>query len=554
MRQRSWNIRQRLLLLVASLAVPMNLLVVAALVQLAEQQRSSQLRSLQYTARAIVSATDASLLAYIALGRALAASPALLNDDLSAFREEAERAFPERKYQWLVVSDRDGQQAMNLLRPVGSKLPMRAGLASHRKALETGALVISDVFRGPVAQAWLVSLDFPIVRDGKIFRVMSVVLNTEIFRDLLASQNPPSNWLTGLADNHGNFIARLPYHEANAGQPASEGWRAVMNRSGIERLQALDGDMVWNANEISPLSGWKVGIGVKEAEIATPVWTTMGMAVAASAIVSLLSLLLALRLARGIASPLAELGPKAASLVTGQPEVLNSSLPEAAKVWDALETAMAKRAEAERLGRLLTDELAHRVKNTLAVVQALALQSLRSSSDPAAFVKGFSERLALLSRAHDLLTKAAWTSAQLDEIVKAAVAPFQRPGLDVFSIAGPRVEVPSNAAITLSLMLHELATNASKHGALRNAEGRIAVNWSLSDGPAPAVHLVWREAGKMSVMRTAHQGFGGRLLATGIAQLGGRIDFSWPADGIIVGLTFPVPSNRAPARSGEASS
>src|SRR6185503_16305853 len=114
----------------------MNLLVVIALVLLAGQERGTQMRSLQYTARTIVTAVDAQLTAHIAVGRALAASPALLTDDLAAFRIEAERALPDRRREWLVVHDVSGQQLMNLLRPPGEPLPMRGSRASHREALE----------------------------------------------------------------------------------------------------------------------------------------------------------------------------------------------------------------------------------------------------------------------------------------------------------------------------------------------------------------------------------------------------------------------------------
>jgi two-component sensor histidine kinase len=541
MRPAAWSIRRRLLLLVAALAVPMNLLVVAALVQLADREREAQQRNLQYTARAIVSATDAALMAHIAIGRALAQSPALLADDLAAFRVEAERALPDRHSEWLVVSDLSGQQLMNLLRPDDSKLPVRAGLVSHRKAIETGAMVISDVFRGPVAQNWLVSIDFPILRDGRPFRVMSMVIDTAAFRDLLARQNQPATWLTGIADRRGNFVARLPHHDANVGQPASAGWRAVMDRSGIERFAALDGEMVLNANEISALSGWRVGIGVKEAELARPVWTTIGLAVAASAAVSLLSLLLALRLAHGIAEPVAELERKAASLVAGQPEILEPKLPEVARVWQALEVAMARRAAAERQGRLLTDELAHRVKNTLAVVQALALQTLRADPDPRAFAETFSSRLASLARAHDLLTGHGWTGAAIDQIATVVVEPFHRPdGTATFAISGPPVQMTPNGAITLSLMLHELATNAAKHGALRQPHGHVAVEWTIARESSRAlVHLLWRESGGPAVAPPARQGFGTRLLETGAAQLGGRIERKWAAEGLVCHLVFP---------------
>ncbi len=545
-----WNIRKRVLVLVAALAVPMNLVVVAALVVLADRERDARLLGLEYTARAIVSAADAQLLALIGIGRVLAASPSLLEDDLSHFRVEAERALPDGRAAWLAVSDVSGQQVLNLLRAPGEALPVRVGMVSHRKALETGDMVISDVLRGPVTKTWLVTLDFPVFRDGKPFRVMSVVINAGIFGDLLVRQHPPANWLTAIVDARGYFIARYP-ENGNVGQPASAGWRAVMDHNGIERFDALDGERVVNVNEISNLTGWRVGIGVKEAEIVGPAWTTIGVSVVASALVSVASLLLALWLARTIAHPVAELEQKAAALVSGRQVTLIASLPEVNRVWQALTAAMIQRTRAERHGKLLTNELAHRVKNTLAVVQALAMQTLRADPDPRHFADLFSARLASLARAHDLLTGHSWTSASLEEVLRTAVEPFRLRGTqDRFTIQGPPVMVMANPAITLTLMLHELATNAAKYGSLSAPGGIVAVTWTHAEEPSGAsVHFTWSESGGPTVHAPDHKGFGSRLLQTGALQLGGSIELTWRGEGLLCCLTFPLRRDSDQSRS-----
>jgi two-component sensor histidine kinase len=542
MNRRAWSIRQRLLLLVAAIAVPMNLLVIASIVVLANGERNAQARNLQYTARTIMSAIDSQLTTYIAIGRALAASPLLREDDLGPFRAEAERAFPDLTNNWLIVSDSVGQQIMNLKRPIGLPLPRRMieGREVQRRAFETRAMQISDVVRGPVTGIWSITIDFPLMRDDKPFRTMSVVIHTNVFHELLVSQHPPASWLTGIADKRGTFIARLPDHEANVGKPASAGWRAVMDRNGVERFRALEGDMVLNANEISPLSGWRLGIGVKETELAGPVWSAVAASVVASAIVALLSLLLALRLSRGIAGPVAELETKAVDLVAGQAPTLAPSLPEIDRVWQSLQAAVDERAAAERRGQLLTDELTHRVKNTLAIVQAMALQTLRADPDPRTFTEAFSARLGSLARAHDLLTREAWSGAPLEDVVQSAVAPFRTvAGETLIAIQGPRVDMPANTAITLTLMLHELATNAAKHGALSDSQGRVAAAWTVRDDvDGVVIDLSWKEYGGPAVNPPTRQGFGARLLQTGVLQLGGKLHTDFAPSGVVCRLTF----------------
>ena len=128
----------------------------------------------------------------------------------------------------------------------------------------------------------------------------------------------------------------------------------------------------------------------------------------------------------------------------------------------------ARRRSDERQ-KLLIDELNHRVKNTLAIIQSIASQTLRMTPDPAAFTTSFSARLQGLARIHGVLTQAMWESATVSDIVNAAMAPF---GNDRINARGPRVALRSNSAVTLSKVLHELATNAVKYGALSAPGGR----------------------------------------------------------------------------------
>ncbi len=158
------------------------------------------------------------------------------------------------------------------------------------------------------------------------------------------------------------------------------------------------------------------------------------------------------------------------------------------------------RVTAERRHAMLMDELTHRVKNTLAVVQAMAVQTLRPTPDVASFTEAFS-RLLSLARAHDLLTRDAWSKAGLKDIVDTALAPFGNDGGQATGpsprvhVTGPPVELPANMTITLTLMLHELATNAAKYGALSRAEGQVQIRWEVSQAEAedPIVRMTWTE-------------------------------------------------------------
>lgn len=202
-----------------------------------------------------------------------------------------------------------------------------------------------------------------------------------------------------------------------------------------------------------------------------------------------------------------------------------------------LDITERKRAEARQ--QLLLEELNHRVKNTLAIVQSMVAQTLREMPEPAAFKVAFSARLAALGRAHSLLTRELWQGASLHDIVSAALSPFggdERS--EAIGVDGPPVMIRPNAAVTLSLVIHELATNAVKHGALSMRSGAVSVGWAVS-GERPDITLVWSEQGGPAIALPLRQGFGTRLIAASAEQLGGDASVAFRADGIEVRFRFP---------------
>ena len=196
--------------------------------------------------------------------------------------------------------------------------------------------------------------------------------------------------------------------------------------------------------------------------------------------------------------------------------------------------------EAEQRQRLLFDELSHRVKNTLAIVQALAQQTLRTRPEPQDFATAFSDRLGTLARSHNLLTEHAWRGAALEDLIRGALSAFLDEGRCI-DIGGDDVTIPASAAITLGLVMHELATNASKYGALSVPAGRLAVRWTVRDvAGGRRVDLQWTESGGPPVKPPSGRGFGSRLLVGSAQQLGGSFEPDYAADGFRGRLRFTV--------------
>jgi PAS domain S-box-containing protein len=210
---------------------------------------------------------------------------------------------------------------------------------------------------------------------------------------------------------------------------------------------------------------------------------------------------------------------------------------------------VTERKRNEERQKLLLDELNHRVRNMLAIIQSIAGQTLRETPEPAAFKAAFTARLAAFARAHSLLTKELWQGVALHDVVATALAPFDAEGRpEAIGIDGPPVLIRPNAAVTLCLVLHELATNAAKHGALSAPGGKVAVTWRRS-GMLPEhssyVELVWAERGGPQVKPPAKQGFGSRLIAASADQLGGDAQICYEPAGATTRLRFPLPSSEA---------
>ena len=185
------------------------------------------------------------------------------------------------------------------------------------------------------------------------------------------------------------------------------------------------------------------------------------------------------------------------------------------------------RHEAEKVRSLLVGELNHRIKNTLANVQAIMRQTLRTSSTLAEFNERFSGRLQSLARAHSILSDVTWSRASLGQLIEDqyAAGTLDRDRLD---LNGPEVALSPEVTLRLALILHELATNAAKYGALSRSSGRVDLSWSIDQS---ALKLVWRETGGPPVTAPAQLGFGSSLIENGVGD--GEVAVRWQPEGVI---------------------
>jgi PAS domain S-box-containing protein len=194
------------------------------------------------------------------------------------------------------------------------------------------------------------------------------------------------------------------------------------------------------------------------------------------------------------------------------------------------------RKELEERQRLLTLELKHRMKNTIAMIQAIAAQSLRGGPAVDAARDKFMSRLDTLAKAQDLLTQTAWKKARLRPLLEAALRPHGPT--ERFEMRGPDIELSSKCALAMALAAHELATNAVKYGALRHDDGRVAVTWHVSDDE---FRFQWQEIDGPPVVPPSQKGFGSRMIEKALAgYFEGSATIEYQPHGVVFALNAPA--------------
>jgi PAS domain S-box-containing protein len=190
--------------------------------------------------------------------------------------------------------------------------------------------------------------------------------------------------------------------------------------------------------------------------------------------------------------------------------------------------------------KLLMHELNHRLKNTLSVIQSIVTQSLRGAKSVAEVASTLQDRISAYSRAHDILMHENWSSTDLKSIVESAISSLGLEGSPRFLSSGPHVELDPQAALAISLVLHELGTNARKYGALSNTDGLITMRWTVTkDAAEPFIEAIWAESGGPKVVPPSKKGFGSRLISVSLASFG-ELFIDYLETGLVVKLRAPL--------------
>jgi two-component sensor histidine kinase len=540
------TVRRRLLLMALSLVVPATIFM--ALLARAEfgESRARYERQLMATTRALLLATDRQLGQGQSVLQTLAVSPALIAGDIPAFERQA-RAAVQGTDGWIVLLDNE-RQLVNTRHPTGAP-PPGIGLPDYRwQTIRAGRTSVSNLVRPQKAGQFppFVSIDMPVIVDGKLYD-LAYQQSPKAFSSIFAAQNIPHSWTASIVDRDASLMARSKDIDRFMGHKVSGEMRAAMARGneGVALSHTLDGTATLSAFARSSSSGWSFIVGVPRTELSRANWSSVGWLTAASLLLLVIGAGVALVVSRDISASVRGLGADAKAMAAGEEIALvPDRFREIAEVRAALHDAAAqlRAREAEELRahqrqQLMINELNHRVKNTLFTVQSLARQSLGRPADTPG-LHAFNERLMALARAHDLLTQSVWEGADLKEILEETLEPY----LDRTVLAGPPVALTPNAALALSMVFHELGTNAVKYGALSLPEGTVTVVWHVDPGALHRLTLHWEERGGPTVSPPARKGFGSRLIAASLkSDLAGEARVDYRPSGLVCVITLSLP-------------
>jgi two-component sensor histidine kinase len=536
---RPQRIRTFLILFALALTLPLLGLAVFALNRMASLERDAIERRVVQVAQDLAGDIDRELDRAMATLETLATSAALARGDFGAFHNQAIRALKPSNAAIILV-DNTYQQLLNTRAPYGETLPQTADPETARRVFETKQRQVSDVFMGRVSRRHVINAEVPVF-DGDVVRyVLIMALDATRFEGLLRAQRLERQWITGITDKKGIILARSERHADFVGKPLPKDLLEQSRAAkGVFRATSVAGDEILRATVRSQATGWLVSATMPLSDVEAPRRRGQLFASALAGTALALGLALAYIFGGFMARPLDAATTAAAAVGLGKHvEPLESPLAEANTLTAALSAASLELQRRQEHSAFLMRELAHRSKNQLAVVKGMALQTARQSGTVDEFVDHFTQRIQGLAESQDLMVRQNWQGAWLSDLVRAH--------LDLFGararvrIEGPALFLGANAVQNIGFALHELATNAFKHGALSTPAGSVHVSWRGPDEDQ-RVYLEWLERDGPSVQPPPQQGFGHLVITELVAQaLQGSAKLEFKPEGIHWQLDIPA--------------
>jgi two-component sensor histidine kinase len=524
-------------LLMAAMIVPA-LIFAVVLLQRNNQAQQTMVTTLAETAAGSIAETvDRQLNGMFTTLRVLATSHALERDDLADFYRRAAVAL-DGSGTHLIVTDGSLNQLINTRVPFGTQLGRITNTEAAGQAIATGNGTVSGAFYGETAQQWVFNVVLPLPYETGRARLLILTQDAETLSSTLASQNLRGGWNVVLTDRKGIILA-TSYLSSDIGSTFFLASGIEPSSSTVRSRTRFEGVDYETIRARSALSGWETVVWAPSDVVQAPMLRSLRYLALGGLTIIAIGSTLAWVLGRQIARPIRQLARDARRLGAGEDVVaVDFPVTEIRTVSHALAQASRDRQASENEIRFLMREVAHRSKNQLTVVSSIAKQTARYARTLAGFQDSFQKRVQGLARSTDLLVAGGVAGVELRELLMAQIEPFRPSDASRLEIEGPQFRLSNQAAQTIGLALHELATNAAKYGAFATPDGRLAVNWHRT---GDTLNMVWREYVPRLRRRAEGRGFGTEVIERMLGgTLDARIDRVLHGDGLECKVAMPV--------------
>ncbi|MCD7058551.1 sensor histidine kinase [Pelagibacterium xiamenense] len=482
------------------------------------------------TTRSVMQAVEREISGMITTLRVLMTSESLVDGNLARFHAHAQDALAGTGAN-LIVINRAYEQLLNTRVSFGEPLGLMSDPESANRSFESPDAIVSDLFWGETAADWVFNV---MLRRPNAEPADHVVILTQAAANLsnaLLTRELPEGWHVALVDSD-NRVISASRESAVVGEPF---FLPLLHTEGASRrwnARTIGGEDYMTITQGSILAGWYVVAWAPVSVVTGPLRVTLVWLVFGGLAIAGLAAFAAAVVARQIARSVRGLARQARRLGAGETvDPVAYPVYEIAQVSEALFEAAERRKKAEAEARFLMRELAHRSKNQLTVISAMAKQTAHGTESVSQFVESFQNRIYGLARSTDLLLAHGTGGIELRDLFKTQIDPFRPEDPARVHKTGPVVRLNVQAAQVLGMAAHEMATNAAKYGAFSGPGGRLRVNWEFKDDGR--LHISWREFVPDFATPGDGKGFGTVVLKTMVAgSLGADVERMVHEDGI----------------------
>ncbi|MDH4441463.1 MAG: sensor histidine kinase [Rhizobium sp.] len=473
----------------------------------------------------------------------VANSPELRDGDLEAFYDRVGGSLKGSSMYILLVR-RDGAQLLNTRIPWGTELRRMSNPGSLQSALRSGKVELSGIFFGVTSQRWVVNLTMPIAASNRA-GADAVVLTQDAasLASHTSRENLPPGWSAALIDDDGKVIVSSGIDNRPSGEQFPESWLELMYGSNSSAVFYQDGEQYLLGYARIADWPWRVAVWGPVASAQETFVSAWKSLLVGSLVILTISLGVALIAAHQLRASIRTIASMADRI--GQGDIVSperTKILEANQVAVALSNASFDRAEAEERIHFILQELVHRTKNILSLVQAMMRQLARGADSVDDFQRAVSGRLAGLAQSIEALARQEWGGIPLATLVDLQLATVIGAA-DRVDRRGPDLLVNASAVQNLGLVFHELATNSVKYGALSVLEGRIRVEWAVENETSeePKLRLTWTEQHGPPVVAPTRRGFGSTVIERHAASsFSGEVTMDFQPSGLRWVLLAPL--------------